>query len=226
MTWIKICGITNLEDALIAVDAGADALGFVFYEKSPRNIDPDVARKIVRRLRARIETVGVFVTGSVQHDERMAERIGLSAIQLCAQPRTGPRQPQNLICCEHITKYAALPAKWFFDTQGRYRGFAWPEEFEKNVGAIFLDSSTAKRPGGTGRAFEWKKAVSTVQALQVSFKVVVAGGLTSGNVAEAIRILKPWGVDVSSGVEARPGKKDPDKVRAFIAAVRGADRNH
>jgi phosphoribosylanthranilate isomerase len=95
---------------------------------------------------------------------------------------------------------------------------------KKNVGAIFLDAGTETQPGGTGRTFDWANAAATVRLLQPDFRIVVAGGLTPTNVSEAMRILKPWGVDVSTGVEARPGKKDSKKVRDFIAAVRHADQ--
>ena len=226
MTWVKICGITNLEDAQVAVETGADALGFVFYEKSPRNVDPNLAREIVAKLPDRIEKVGVFVNGSGFQPVDIARRANLTAIQ-------------NTVGCDYVADpesemmvammgvpgppklFLAFPATWIVAnahnlTQLPARGGLFD--------TFFLDSSTRERPGGTGKTFDWKNAAGTAREMQEKgFKLVVAGGLRPDNVAEAMGILKPWGVDVSSGVEARPGKKDPEKVRAFIKAVREAD---
>jgi phosphoribosylanthranilate isomerase len=117
-----------------------------------------------------------------------------------------------------------LRANDLLDAQGRFTSLPWYQDVKKNVGAIFLDAGTETQPGGTGRTFDWANAAATVRLLQPDFRIVVAGGLTPTNVSEAMRILKPWGVDVSTGVEARPGKKDSKKVRDFIAAVRHADQ--
>ncbi|MGB7585280.1 MAG: phosphoribosylanthranilate isomerase [Terriglobales bacterium] len=223
MTWVKICGIANVEDALTAVDAGADALGFVFYEKSPRHVTRDAVRDIVRRLPAEIEKVGVFVDESLDEMEDVAERVGLTGIQLNVRLRC-PHKDESVTFSSKTAKYIALRVDQLADDQGRFDSFAWSKGTEKFIRAIFLDSATKTKPGGTGKTFDWKKAEQTVQVLQQNFHVVVAGGLTPTNVTEAMRILKPWGVDVSTGVEAHPGKKDPGKVRAFIAAVRHADQ--
>jgi phosphoribosylanthranilate isomerase len=220
MTWIKICGITNVQDALAAIEAGADALGFVFYKKSPRHVTQEAVRDIVRQLPAKIEKVGVFVDESLDEMDRAAETSGLTGIQLhmrfphsqCAALESG------------TTKYMVLPANDLLDAQGRFTSLPWYQDVKKNIGAIFLDTGTKTQPGGTGRTFDWNAAAPAVRAFQQDFRIVVAGGLTPTNVHEAMRILKPWGVDVSTGVEAEPGKKDPEKVRAFIAAVRHADQ--
>jgi phosphoribosylanthranilate isomerase len=229
MTWVKICGITNLEDALMAAQAGADALGFVFYEKSPRKIVPELAGQIAARLPARLEKVGVFVNESFEHMESVAAAVGLTAIQLHVEmPPQGDRKQLEMNPAEKLKRYIAFPARHFFDDEGRFDSFGLSvreAEPDKWVSAFFLDSGTPEQMGGTGRTFDWQAAVPVAEAIkQAGFALAVAGGLTPTNVADAVRVLKPWGVDVSSGVEARPGKKDAEKVRAFIAAVRQAER--
>jgi phosphoribosylanthranilate isomerase len=223
MTWVKICGITNLEDAQTAVEAGADALGFVFFEKSSRYMPPEAVRDIVRQLPASTEKIGVFVDENLKQIEEVAERVGLTGIQMYVSLSQLHRDEDRLIRGK-TANYIALSVDEFVDGRNKLEGFAWPEGMKEAVRAIFLDAGTKKEPGGTGKTFDWANAAPTVRMLQRSFRVVVAGGLTPTNVSEAMRILRPWGVDVSTGVEARPGKKDPEKVRAFVAAVRDADQ--
>jgi phosphoribosylanthranilate isomerase len=223
MTWVKICGITNVEDALTAVEAGADALGFVFYEKSPRKIDPETVREIIEAVPTKVERVGVFVGESADQMESVAERFGLTAIQLHVDPLRRYQFPPEQRVSSRTRRYVVLPASWFFDEDG-FKGLAWFNCAEILISGVFLDSSTSEQPGGTGKTFDWKRAESAVSALRRKFNVVIAGGLTPSNVTEALHTLKPWGVDVSSGVEAKPGKKDPEKVQAFVAAVRQAER--
>ncbi len=232
MTWIKICGITNLEDALVAVEAGADALGFVFYEKSPRNVTPETVRDIVSRLPEKTEKVGVFLYRDSEHAFRIADAAGLTSLQIHLHLRLSPQTENNgplLATATPRTKrfYLALPASWFLaDGPVRANLASFIEERpERSFDRLLLDSETSDLPGGTGTSFDWDRAAPVFEKMSASLNVVAAGGLTPANVAEAIRILKPWGVDVSSGVEARPGKKDPEKVRAFIAAVRQADKS-
>lgn len=217
MTWIKICGITNLEDALTAVEAGADALGFVFYEKSPRRIAPEVAQQIAARLPPQVEKVGVFVNASTEYIDGVVQQAGLTAVQF--HGGASFRNAGWNLFQKKIKRYLVLPASELLEP-----GFQLPDGHEQTT-AVFLDSSTSQMPGGTGKVFDWEKAEPVVRMVSKRVRVVVAGGLNSANVANAIRILKPWGVDVSSGVEARPGKKDPDKVHAFIAAVRASDQS-
>jgi len=222
MTWIKICGITNLEDALTAVEAGADALGFVFYGKSPRKVDPETVRQIVQALPTGIEMVGVFVNESAERIDQSMRQAGLTAVQLCGRESVGEfikhlqvRQNMN-----HKPKViAVIPGKQLADG-----GFFIAAELKSALHALLIDSSSAAQPGGTGKRFDWEKTRGMVEALGLTIPTVVAGGLTSANVAEALTVFHPWGVDVSSGVESKPGKKDPEKVRAFIAAVRQAER--
>ena len=223
MTWVKICGITNVEDALTAVDAGADALGFVFYGPSSRNVTTETARNIVRQLPAKIEKVGVFVNETLDEMERVAETASLTGIQMHIKfPHSHWGKDGKLGL--RATKYTVLRTNELLNDADRLTSLAWYRDVKDSIAAIFLDAGTNSQPGGTGKTFDWQRAVALARALQQDFRIVVAGGLTPTNVCEAMRILKPWGVDVSTGVEARPGKKDPGKVHAFIAAVRKADR--
>ena len=224
MTWVKICGMTNLEDTLTAVEAGADAVGFVFYEKSSRCVSVEVAREIVGKLPESVEKVGVFVGGSAEQVTRSSERAGLSAVQVYPSPGKGPGSVTDLV--QHVRRrmFVAIPGQRVTSEEGF--GFFFSEDFLKCTSAVFLDSGDSHQPGGTGKAFNWGIAAEPVKRMGKIVPVVIAGGLTSENVAEAIGILKPWGVDVASGVEARPGKKDPEKVWAFVKAVREAERSN
>jgi phosphoribosylanthranilate isomerase len=223
MTWVKICGMTNLEDALVAVDAGADAVGFVFHPESPRNVSPGVVREIVSRLPAKIEKVGIFVgdrVGGIAAKRRIAHEAGLTAIQPYTYSSPNLRTLKEWISLDRKL-FVAWPADRVF--KGRLGGFKWRAEAKGKVRAILLDSGTSMHPGGTGQLFDWKKVKIVLSAVE-GFDFVVAGGLSPQNVCQAIEILQPWGVDVVSGVEARPGKKDAEKVRAFVKAVREMDR--
>jgi phosphoribosylanthranilate isomerase len=242
MTWIKICGTTNLEDAQLAVDAGVDAVGFVFHEKSPRNIDVPTARELVRKLPDDVEKIGVFVIGDEVEPRDIMLQVGLTGAQSYARD-TGATDcgwtkaagisclpsrarflmslPMNLIAADdaQIRSLAANFAEWRKD---RPADSSLPNGL---IDTIVLDSGSLQQLGGTGRIFDWEKAIPIGDGMrQGGVNLVVAGGLTPENVGEAIRILKPWGVDVVSGVEQRPGKKDPVKVRAFVKAVREADK--
>jgi phosphoribosylanthranilate isomerase len=233
MTWIKICGITNLEDALVAVEAGADAVGFVFYEKSPRKMEAAQVREIVSALPEGLEKVGVFVMKSTEEMEAVADEATLTAWQLHKDVNETPLQQLLqeggfLVLPKHNSRpsrqsYISLPASLLVDEEG-YRGLGWAKDTDGGITALLIDSGNGEMPGGTGKTFDWQHLQSAIQPLSMHFKIVVAGGLTPENVTDAMRILHPWGVDVSSGVEASPGKKDPEKVRAFIKAVREADR--
>jgi phosphoribosylanthranilate isomerase len=234
MTWVKICGITNLEDAKVAVEAGADALGFVFYEKSPRNIDPETARRIVAELPANSEKVGVFVDEPAQVVLDTVKRVGLTAVQLydkdCAETlaanldalRTRSRLRPKIIFVVPGDQFAAsggmnlLEGAWMIS-----------KSFRDILFAVLVDSSSDSQPGGTGRPFDWTRARAVIPTMGTIRPTIVAGGLAPSNVQVALTVLQhPWGVDVSSGVEAKPGKKDPEKVRAFIKAVRDMDEKY
>ena len=228
---IKICGITNLEDAKLAVEAGADAVGFVFYEKSPRYVSPESAREIAAELPDTIDKVGVFVGEPPERFAEIANRVALTAIQWhvtldTLAARSGGSELRAVSASQSHKRYLAIPAAWFLGEGGVRADLASFTAMPPGLfNAIFLDSDTAQQPGGTGKTFDWQQAASLVADFSKSCNVVVAGGLVPGNVAEAIRILKPWGVDVSSGVESSPGKKDPERVRAFIRAVRQVGNN-
>jgi phosphoribosylanthranilate isomerase len=219
MTWVKICGITNVEDAHVAVDAGADALGFVFYEKSPRNILPEAAASIVEHIPRTVEKVGIFVNQTEDTICAIATQAGLTAVQMHGD-NEDPRVADLVVKKRPDLKvFAGIPM------EQRPKPDGWAMMFEPDVvHAFLLDSGTQLTPGGTGKTFDWEARRDSIQTIRRLGNIVVAGGLSPTNVADAIRVLHPWGVDVSSGVEARPGKKDPDKVRAFIDAVRRADQ--
>jgi phosphoribosylanthranilate isomerase len=229
MTWVKICGITNLEDALVAVEAGADAVGFVFYEKSPRKVSTNAAREIASVLTSKVEKIGVFVDEKIGRLNEVAAQIGLSGLQTYTDPNSASKAGVNTMpLSPRLNRYVVLPVRRFLNNDLSFDSFAISARNEKSseyATAFFLDSGTAEQPGGTGRVFDWKAAIPIAKCVSdAGWKLVVAGGLTPQNVGEAMGILHPWGVDVSSGVEAKPGKKDPEKVRAFVKAVREADK--
>jgi phosphoribosylanthranilate isomerase len=241
MTWVKICGMTNLEDALTAVDAGANAVGFVFYEKSPRKVDVETAKRIAQKLPEGVERIGVFVDDGARQLDVMAQA-ALTGIQSYVSAESGGNGDFL-----RVVKASSLPSQTRFltalpvslmaaDAEGverlrdvfsewkRILDQASPTA-ERMMGTFVLDSGDLRTPGGTGKVFDWRKAVPLAEAMrEEGARLVVAGGLTPENVGEAMEILQPWGVDVVSGVEARPGKKDPEKVRAFVNAVREIDR--
>src|ERR1043166_2891205 len=201
---VKICGITNLPDGVAAAEAGADAIGFVFSEQSPRRVSLETAAEIVRAMAPFIVKVGVFVNAPTDLVYRAIGECGLSLLQF-----HGDETP------EYCLQFGLMSMKAFrirdeksLDALPAYRTDAW-----------LLDAFSADKPGGTGEQFNWDLAV---QAQGLGRPIFLAGGLTPENVGDAIRKVKPYAVDVSSGVEAAPGKKDPDQVRAFIQAVRDA----
>jgi phosphoribosylanthranilate isomerase len=242
MTWVKICGITNLEDARTAVEAGADALGFVFYEKSPRNVSPETVYEIVRQMPAHIEKVGVFVGNNPKNLPELAHDLGLTGAQVhlgSDVSSVNENVAHGFECFPPgFKRYMSMPAEWFIESEDSAKQFvasaaqvmesvrSLPEaERVRNfIETIVLDSGSLQHPGGTGVVFDWRKAAPIIENMKQVVRVVVAGGLNPMNVTEAIHVLKPWGVDVSSGVESKPGKKDPEKVRAFVSAVRQAER--
>ncbi|HKM85883.1 MAG TPA: phosphoribosylanthranilate isomerase [Terriglobales bacterium] len=261
MTWIKVCGITNLDDALAATDAGANALGFVFYKKSPRHVTLESAHSIIAQLPQRIERVGVFVNDTADHVRDTVKQAGLTAVQL-----HGDEDPEFSRALFHQlangtsrpTIFRSYPAK-IFDAPAEETvgwdpvaaGLVEPDEAYKGkrvhkihvakngdlflethgfrpgvVSGVLLDSSTAEKRGGTGQAFDWERVQPWAGIINSISKLIVAGGLRPGNVQEAIHLLHPWGVDVSSGVEREPGKKDPRRVRAFVQAVRAMEETN
>ncbi len=222
MTWVKICGITNVQDALTAVDAGADALGFVFYEKSPRKVSPETVCEIVEKLPSAIERVGVFVDESAERMLGVAQQAGLTAVQAHMGSAEPGRVRDLLLLNENAPTYKLIAAMAASDLARE--GLFLLGTARRLFYALMLDSVSTTMPGGTGKTFDWSKAQGMIQSLGVTLPIIVAGGLTDLNVGEAMRIFQPWGVDVSTGVEKSPGEKNPNKVRAFVAAVRQAER--
>ncbi|HUA92517.1 MAG TPA: phosphoribosylanthranilate isomerase [Terracidiphilus sp.] len=213
--WVKICANTSLEDALLADAAGADAVGFVFAP-SPRRVTPAQVAAIVPHLPAALEKIGVFVGASFDEIAATVETAGLTGVQLHfeAAPAlaAGLRARfGNRLRILRVVHFDSAP-----DTN--------PGEFDAD--AILVDSRTATAVGGTGKSFDWTAASKTLFQNKNGreHRLVAAGGLSPENVGEAIAILQPWGVDVVSGVEAAPGRKDPAKVRAFVTNARKAKR--
>jgi len=201
---VKICGITNPGDGLAAAEAGADALGFVFCESSPRQVSLPQAAEIIRELPRLIVKVGVFVNAPEELVVRAMGECGLTLLQF-----HGEETP------EYCRQFGLMSMKAF-----RIRDASSLEALPNYAtDAWLLDAYAPDRKGGTGEKFNWDLAV---EAQRLGRPIFLAGGLTPGNVAEAVRKVRPYGVDVSSGVEASPGKKDLEKVKAFIKAAKEA----
>lgn len=205
MALIKICGITNLADAQVAVEAGADALGFNFWRPGKRYIAPESAARIAAQLPARIMKVGVFVDEDAAEVQRIAEAVGLACLQL--HGRETPEYAQTLAASGRRV-WKALRV----DEDFRPAALA-----AYSVDAFLLDGAGAA-PGGNAATFDWQRA----REARAFGRVILAGGLNPDNVAEAVRTVEPWGVDVASGVESAPGRKDAALVRRFIEAVHAA----
>lgn len=220
MTWIKICGTTNLEDALVAAEAGANAVGFVFAP-SPRRISPRDAATIIAALPSSVEKVGIFVNQSVDLVLDTVEKAGLTGVQLHGEEDVlYARQLQRK---NGLRIMKAISLREVGEWAGKGLALAMQEDADKIFSALLLDSGSVAKRGGTGTAFDWQEAAPMARLLGKKFPLVIAGGLNAENVAKALRIFQPWGVDVVSGVEQAPGKKDPAKLRTFIAAVRAAE---
>lgn len=205
MTLIKICGITNLDDALAAVAAGADALGFNFYKPSPRYLSPHSAREIIDQLPASVLTVGVFVNeDSPQAVKKIANEAGVKALQLHGDE--SPEYCRALATDTYVIKTLAVSGR--FD-------FALARNYE--VEAIMLDTKDSRLRGGTGRVFDWSIARQASEQLP---KLFLAGGLSPENVSEAVMSVRPYAVDACSALEVTPGRKDHERMRAFVTAVR------
>ena len=202
MVRVKICGITTLEDALAAVDAGADALGFVFHPLSPRNISADTAAEIIRSLPPFIQTIGLFVDRELDVVNDTADRCGLDLVQL-----HGDEAPDY---CEAVRRRVI---KAF-----RVKDITTLESLLRyDVSGCLLDAWSPTAHGGTGQTFNWDIAA---EAVKQGRHIILAGGLTPANVSEAVRLVHPYGVDTSSGVESAPGRKDHSKIRLFVQQAR------
>lgn len=207
---VKICGLTNLDDARAAIDAGAHALGFIFFSGSPRYITPPAAARIIGQLPPFASKVGVFVNEPLESILQIANSTGIDAIQL-----HGDETPD---LCEALARERFKTIKAFrikdrssLDSVGNFR-----------TSAFLLDSYVSGQLGGTGAKFNWDLAI---EAATSGIPIILAGGLVPENVQQAVSKVSPYAVDVSSGVEASPGKKDHQKIRAFITAAGGALRS-
>jgi phosphoribosylanthranilate isomerase len=203
MVKVKICGITNVADAQHAVACGADALGLVFFDKSPRCLSPEAARAIIAELPPLVTAVGLFVNEAPDRIRQTADYCGLDVLQL-----HGDEPPGACL----LPPYRVIKALRVKDAESLER------RGEYAVSALLLDAWVAGAYGGTGRSFDWRLAAQVA----LERRVLLAGGLDPQNVAAAVAAVRPYGVDVSSGVEAVPGKKDPAKVSAFIRAAKAA----
>jgi phosphoribosylanthranilate isomerase len=202
---VKICGITNLPDGLAAAEAGADALGFMFYDQSPRHISVEAAAALIRQLPPFVMKVGVFVNAPEDLVLRASRECGLNLLQF-----HGDEPP------EYCLQFGLMSMKAFRirDADSLQALQNYPTD------AWLLDAYSPGKPGGTGETFNWDLAL---QARTLGHPIFLAGGLTQENVAEAVQRAQPYGVDVSSGVEAAPGRKDHAKVRAFIQAAKAVE---
>ena len=210
MIWVKICGTTNLADAQAAVEAGADALGFIFAP-SPRRISPRDAARMIRELPPAVEKIGVFVNQKPAIIRHTVAEAGLTGVQLHGD------EDHELVNAlpGTVRVMKAIAVRPGFEAE--------LEAFPRRAPDLFLlDSGGATRRGGTGHAFEWEEAAPVVRLAARRFKLVIAGGLTPANVVAAIDQFRPFGVDVVSGVESEPGRKDHARLRAFISAAKSA----
>jgi phosphoribosylanthranilate isomerase len=221
---VKICGITNLEDAHVAVEAGADLLGFICYARSPRYVEPETIAEIIDRLNAdlgarasrRPRYVGVFVDETVRQVHHLLETCGLDLAQL-----HGSEPPVEVRALQpHAFK--AIRPRQRGDAEATVSTYAPVMQTAlaaTDRPAFLIDAYHPWRFGGTGEITDWIAA----KVVARRYPILLAGGLTRTNVAEAVRIVEPWGVDVSSGVESEPGRKDHDEVRAFVQAAKTSD---
>lgn len=199
---VKVCGITTLEDALVSIEAGADALGFNFFPKSPRYLAPEAAAEITAALPATVRTVGVFVNESPQRVAAIRDLVGLNTVQLHGE--------------EVPSRYTGTALLW---RALRVDGPFHVEEIpDWPVEALLLDGPAGTLYGGAGIPFDWTAARG------LPYRIVVAGGLDATNVAQAIQLARPWGVDACSRLESGPGIKDHGRIRAFVKAVREAEQ--
>ena len=208
---IKVCGMTKLEDALAAVAAGVDALGFIFHEKSPRHVDPETVRLIIEQLPPFVNTVGVFVNRTCGEAEEIIRFCGLSCAQLHGQ------EPPDY--CEQLAR-AAAPCQIIKALRvGPQLHAEDVAPYHAHVRAFLLDTYRKGQEGGTGQTFDW----SLIPQLRLQRNFILAGGLDVSNIRAAVEAVRPYGVDVNSGVESSPGCKDHALIRELVRALRQLD---
>jgi len=212
---IKICGITNLEDAVAAIEAGADLLGFNFYRQSVRYVEPEVARSIVEKIRSgvrRPQLIGVFVNSPLREIQSILRAVDLDQAQLHGD------EPIEML--RQVNGFKAIRPQSPAEAEKQAKTYA-----VENEPALLLDAHRTGEYGGTGQVGDWSLAATIAR----QYPILLAGGLTPENVADAIRQVQPWGVDVASGVERAPGRKDAAKMQAFVVNARAVngqtDRN-
>ncbi len=213
-TRVKICGITSIEDALMAINAGADALGLNFYKPSPRYVEPEVAAEIIAQVPAFVTTMGLFANAGKQEIESVLATTPLDFIQFHGD------EPVEF--CESLGK-PYIKALRVGSEEGGLHGQSLRNKMNEYGSArgLLLDTYKKGMPGGTGERFDWDEVPEP--GPNDTQYIVLAGGLTPDNVSEAIALVRPYAVDVSGGVESAPGHKDADRIRAFLNAVRLAD---
>ena len=199
---IKICGITSVADAMAVADSGAQALGLVFYEKSPRNVSIEQAREIAFAMPPFVSVVGLFVNAKPDFIESVLNRVPLSLLQFHGNETEAQCQRWG---SRYLKAFRVRPEVPVVDMVAPYH----------SASGFLLDSYHPGTPGGTGESFDWELIPKNLEK-----PVILAGGLDAGNVAEAIKQVKPYAVDVSSGVESRPGQKDHGKIKAFVSSAR------
>lgn len=225
MLWVKICGVTSAEDALAAADAGADAIGMIFAP-SKRRVTIDQAKAIAKALPRTLERVGVFYDESAATMEYIAAEVGLTAVQLHGDET--PQFAQKLFRGNVKRSRAQMRVFKTVHVTGGLETLAREFLREHCVDGLLLDTmvhnaqSGEVERGGTGQTFDWYRMTDFLAGIQRETRVIVAGGLSPQNVGGAVRVLQPWGVDVCSGVETEPGKKDLIKLREFVEAARAA----
>ena len=210
-TWIKICGTTSLEDALSSIEAGADALGFIFAQ-SKRRVSPEQAQAIIRELPKGVERIGVFMNHSATEIAKIVSEVELTGVQM--HGKEVPQEVYNSLPMDRRNSMRTIKTVLVQQGSEITLDDAGAPGF---VGAWLLDSGA-----GSGKAFDWQATRAKLGEGNRSF--IIAGGLTPENVGEAMRLFNPWGVDVVTGVEREPGRKDPEKLKAFVAAVRKAEQ--
>ncbi|SMB90409.1 phosphoribosylanthranilate isomerase [Desulfonispora thiosulfatigenes DSM 11270] len=203
MTWIKICGITNIPDAKLACSLGADALGFIFAP-STRKVNPKIAQEIIKDLPFDVEKIGVFMDEDIKVVQEIAEYCGLTGLQF-----HGKESPKY---CKNFAKYKVIKSFRIKEEQDLEK----TNDYLENVDLILLDTYVPAVPGGTGKTFPWEIARKQVGG---GVPVIIAGGINASNVNKAIRVASPFGIDIGSGVESEPGKKDKEKLSKLFKTL-------
>ncbi len=215
MIWVKICATTNLPDAQASLAAGADALGFIFAPSS-RQIGIEQAAEIISSLTDDIDRIGVFVNQTPAQVAEVAKQAGLTGVQLHGdEPADQMEQYRRAVGQRKIIK--TLQARELLNSPDTLNGYLQSRQV---IDSILLDAGSPSQRGGTGQTFDWTAAAPIVARVRARMPVIIAGGLNPENVAEAIRLFAPWGVDVVSGVEREIGRKDEARLRSFVGAVR------